>query len=77
MKGRTALKIIRGIQEHPELLLFYKQRTVKRAVHTVYRGKRLERWMKSHVQIRFRDSTAIRMPDGTYELMLNKDFDRL
>lgn len=77
MKGRTALKIIRGIQEHPDLLLFYPQSTVKQAVHTVYRGKRLETWIKSHVRIRFKDSTAIKMPDGTYGLMLNKDFDRL
>lgn len=77
MKGRTALKIIRGIQEHPELLLFYRQSTVKRAVHTVYRGKRLETWIKSHERIRFKDSTVIKMPDGTYDLMLNKDFDRL
>ncbi len=76
MKGRIALKIIRGIQEH-ELMLFYPQSTVKRAVHTVYRGKRLERWIKSHVRIRFADRTAIKMPDGTYAFMLNEDFDML
>lgn len=77
MKGRTALKIVRRIQERPELLRSYNRGTVERAVNTVYRRKRLVAWMKSHVQIRLGDRTAVMMPDGTFSFILNKDFDRL
>lgn len=77
MKGRTALKIIRSIQEQPGLLRCYPRRTVKQALSTVYRAKRFASWIKSHVRIRFADRTAIKMPDRTYCFMLNEDFDKL
>ena len=77
MKGRTALKIIRSIQEQPELLRHYPRHTVKQAVSTVYRERRLASWIRSHARIRFADRTAVKMPDGTHAFMLNKDFDRL
>lgn len=77
MKGRTALKIVRRIQECPELLRSYNRGTVERAVNTVYRRKRLVTWMKSHVRLRLGDRTAVMMPDGTFSFILNEDFDRL
>lgn len=77
MKGRTALKIVRRIQERPELFHFYNRRTVERAVNTVYCRNRLASWIKSHVRLRLGDRTAVMMPDGTFSFILNKDFDRL
>lgn len=77
MKGRTALKIIRSIQEQPELLRCYPRHTIKQVLSTVYRAKRLAAWIKTHVRIRFADRTAVKMPDGTYAFMLNEDFDKL
>lgn len=77
MKGRTALKIIRSVQERPELLRHYPRHTVRQAVSTVYRGKRFASWIKSHVRIRFADRTAVKMPDRTYCFILNDYFDKL
>lgn len=77
MKARIALKIVRHIQERPELFHSYNRRTVARAVNTVYCRNRLTSWIKSHVRLRLGDRTAVKMPNGTYAFMLNEDFDRL
>lgn len=77
MKARIALKIVRRIQERPELLHSYNRRTVERAVNTVYCKKRLKRWIKSHVRLRLGDRTVVKMPDETFSFILNKYFDTL
>lgn len=77
MKARIALKIVRRIQERPELFHSYNRRTVERAVNTVYCKKRLKRWIKSHVRLRLGDRTVVKMPDGTFSFILNEYFDTL
>lgn len=77
MKARIALKIVRRIQERPELLRSYNRRTVERAVNTVYCRNRLASWMKSHVRLRLGDRTVVMMPDGTFSFILNEHFDKL
>ena len=77
MRGRIALKIVRRIQERPELLHSYNRITVERAVNTVYCKKRLKRWIKSHVKFRLADRTAVMMPDRTFSFILNEYFDTL
>ena len=77
MKARIALKIVRRIQERPELFHSYNGETVERAVNTVYCKKRLKRWIKSHVRLRLGDRTVVKMPDGTFSFILNKYFDTL
>lgn len=77
MRGRIALKIVRRIQERPELLHSYNRRTVERAVNTVYCKKRLKRWIKSHMRLRLADRTTVMMPDRTFGFILNEYFDTL
>lgn len=77
MRGRIALKIVRRIQERPELLHSYNRRTVECAVNTVYRRNRLASWMKSHVRLRLGDRTVVMMPDRTFSFVLNEYFDKL
>lgn len=77
MRGRIALKIVRRIQERPELLHSYNRRTVERAVNTVYCKKRLKRWIKFHVRLRLADRTVVMMPDRTFSFILNEYFDTL
>lgn len=77
MKARIALKIVRRIQERPELLHSYNRRTIERAVSTVYCRNRLVSWMKSHVRLRLGDRTTVMMPDRTFSFVLNEYFDKL